>query len=102
MKYFLSAAIIATLVLWTNYTVANARSTEMSVAAVNQAQSKLVLNQASVDQLTAVPGLGRVKAQAIVDHIATHGAITSEAELTKVRGIGEKLAERVAQFVSFD
>ncbi|CAM5206299.1 ComEA family DNA-binding protein [Alishewanella longhuensis] len=101
MKQLIAAMSLAVTVLFANYVLANTNTQEITKVAA-EASTKLRLNQASVEQLTAVPGLGQVKAQAVVDHIAEHGAIKSEAELTKVKGIGEKLAARVAQYVSFD
>lgn len=102
MKQIVIAVFMASLVLLANYSLANNTTQDVTRAAVTAASSKLQLNQADVEQLVAIPGLGRVKAQAIVDHISQHGQITSEADLTKVKGIGEKLAARVAEYVSFD
>jgi len=102
MKQIIAAMVMAAMVLFTNHTLATSNAQEVTKVAATEASSKVQLNQASVEQLVAVPGLGRVKAQAIVEHIGEHGPITSEAELTKVKGIGDKLAARVAQYVSFD
>ena len=102
MKNLIVATLLATAVLVANYSLANSNVQEVTKATASQASSKLRLNQASVEQLVAVPGLGKVKAEAIVAHISANGAISSEAELTKVKGIGPKLAARVAQYVSFD
>lgn len=102
MKNLLISAILAAALLYTNALLANASSTQMSQVAVAEASAKVKLNQATVEQLAAVPGLGKVKAQAIIDYVQEHGAIKSESELIKVKGIGEKLAARVAQHVSFE
>jgi competence protein ComEA len=48
------------------------------------------LNTATVDQLEALPGVGPVLAQHIVDHRAQHGGFRSVAELRDVNGIGER------------
>lgn len=102
MKHLLMSALLSAALLNTNSLLANASVTQMSQVAAAEARAKVNLNQANVEQLAAVPGLGRVKAQAIVDYVREHGAIKSESDLTKVKGIGEKLAARVAQHVSFD
>lgn len=102
MKELLISALLATLVLTANYSLANTSGQPLTKTAAAEASTKLKLNQASAEQLAAVPGLGKVKAQAIVDYVKENGAIKSEAELTKVKGIGEKLAARVAEHVSFD
>lgn len=102
MKQIIAAMVMAAMVLFTNHTLANNKVQEVTKVAATEASSKVRLNQASVEQLVAVPGLGRVKAQAIVEHIGEHGPIANEADLTKVKGVGAKLAARVAQYVSFD
>jgi competence protein ComEA len=102
MKHLLISAFLASLVIGANVCLANANTQQVSKAVAVEAGTKLKLNQASAEQLSAVPGLGKVKAQAIVDYVQEHGAIKSEAELTKVKGIGNKLAAKVAEYVSFD
>ncbi len=101
MKKLVLSAMLAALVLGANYTLANT-SGQTLTRATAEVSTKLKLNQASVEQLTAIPGLGKVKAQAILDHISEHGEIKSQAELTKVKGIGDKLAAKVAEYVSFE
>lgn len=102
MKHLLISALLAALVIGANVSLANTNTQQVSKTAAAEASTKLKLNQASAEQLAAVPGLGKVKAQAIVDYVQQHGAIKSEADLTKVKGIGNKLAAKVAEYVSFD
>jgi|GEM_PF-1312010 len=63
--------------------------------------TKLSINKASPEQLTAIPGIGQKKAQAILEYIKTNGPIKDPKQLTEVKGIGEKLAAKIAEFVSF-
>lgn len=52
------------------------------------------LNEAGIDELDTLPGIGPATAQAIVDHREQHGPFASVDELIDVRGIGEaKLAQ---------
>lgn len=48
------------------------------------------LNTATMDQLNALPGVGPVLAQHIVDYRTQHGGFRSVDELRKVSGIGER------------
>ncbi|RVU37717.1 helix-hairpin-helix domain-containing protein [Rheinheimera riviphila] len=63
--------------------------------------TKLSINKASPEQLTAIPGIGQKKAQAILDYIKANGPIKDPKQLTEVKGIGDKLAAKIAEFVSF-
>ena len=48
------------------------------------------LNQATLEQLESLPGVGPVTAQKILDYRTSHGAFGSLDELLDVDGIGEK------------
>lgn len=48
-----------------------------------------------------MPGIGEKKAQAIKDYISANGPIKDQKQLTEVKGIGDKLAAKVAEHVSF-
>lgn len=75
------------------------------VAKVNPAASKqsakLSINSASAEQLLAIPGIGQKKAESILAYIKANGPIKDPKQLTEVKGIGEKLALKIAEFVSF-
>ena len=57
------------------------------------------LNQATVDQLDTLPGVGPVTAQKILDWREQHGRFTRSDELQEVDGIGPKTYARIAPHV---
>ena len=59
------------------------------------AAAPIDLNAASVEQLVAVPGIGKSLAQRIVDFRQKNGPFKSVDELLKVQGIGEKSLEKL-------
>lgn len=59
-----------------------------SVAAHADAPPRVDLNRASVEELMSLPGVGAVKAQAIVEHRRT-APFRKPEELLQVRGIGD-------------
>ncbi|MBR5497688.1 MAG: ComEA family DNA-binding protein [Clostridia bacterium] len=61
---------------------------------VSQADKRININTATVEELTALSGVGEKKAQAIVDYRNENGYFTSVEELTNVSGIGEKTLEK--------
>ena len=60
----------------------------LALAAVN-------INTATKEELDALPGIGPVKAQAILDYRKTHGSFKSVEELKDVKGIGAKRYEKL-------
>ncbi len=53
-------------------------------------QKAININTATLEQLEALPGVGPVSAQRILDRRAEIGAFKSVEQLVEVKGIGEK------------
>ena len=62
----------------------------------------LNINDATKDQLETLPGVGPVKAQAILDWRTANGPFHSLSELDSVHGIGPKTLESLEPLVSFE
>ena len=57
------------------------------------------LNRATLQELDALPGVGPVLAQRILDWRAEHGRFTTIDELQEVKGIGERTFAELAKHV---
>jgi competence protein ComEA len=58
------------------------------------------LNSATVEQLDALPGVGPVTAQKIVDYREAHGAFSSVDDLDAIPGIGPARLEQLRELVA--
>ncbi len=60
------------------------------------------LNNASAKELTAIPGIGVVKANAIVEYRKKIGMFTSISQLKEVKGIGPTTVEKISKYLKID
>jgi competence protein ComEA len=76
-------------------------ATEGSTAAPSAQPSggSVDLNRATVQELDALPGVGPVLAQRIVDWRTKNGRFTSIEELQEIKGIGERTFAEISQYV---
>jgi competence protein ComEA len=65
-----------------------------------KAVEKVNLNRASADELQALPGVGPVLAQRMVDWRKAHGRYRTVEELQEVKGIGKKRMEQLRPLVT--
>ena len=73
-------------------------SSENSLSTTEQ-NHKINLNQATITQLMDLPGIGEVKAGAIIQYRQEHGGFRSVEELLQVSGIGRAIYAQVADSV---
>ena len=59
----------------------------------------LDLNQACASDLEAIPGIGPVLAERIIQYRDTHGPFTQVEELIKINGIGAKNLEKIRPYL---
>ena len=57
------------------------------------------INKATVEGLTAIPGIGKVMAQRIVAWREEHGPFRRVEDLMKIKGIGEKSFDKIRPYV---
>ncbi len=69
-------------------------------AAIPSSTNPLDLNTASLEQLQLLPGIGAVKAHAIVDFRSVHGPFGEISEITSVPGIGPVTLENINHLIT--
>lgn len=57
------------------------------------------VNEATAAELEKLPGIGPAKAAAIVEYVRANGPLESVDELLEVKGIGEKILEKIRPYV---
>ena len=60
------------------------------------------INTATEDQLMKLPGIGEVRAAAIIAYRSRHGAFSGEEDIMQVSGIGNALFENIRDFITVD
>lgn len=66
------------------------------------ARYRVDLATADAETLALLPGIGPTRARAMIAHRAARGPWRSPADLTAVRGLGPRLAARIAPHCTFD
>ncbi|MBE0506213.1 MAG: helix-hairpin-helix domain-containing protein [Marinospirillum sp.] len=84
-----------------NATAIASSMSESTQAVAQQASQRININHASAEQLAALPGIGPVKADAIITLREQKGGFTSSSELQEVRGIGSATVTRLEPLISF-
>lgn len=64
-------------------------------------EDKVNINTAGSEDLMLLPGIGAVKAQAIIEWRKTNGPFISEKQLTQVHGIGDKTLAGLKEYIEF-
>jgi competence ComEA-like helix-hairpin-helix protein len=66
-------------------------------------QQRLInINSLKVDELTRLPGVGQKLAQRMLEYRQLHGPFRSKAELMQVKGIGEKKFEQLKDLIALE
>ena len=71
----------------------------MVFAESNAGQATMDLNAATVKELSALPGVGKKRAQAIVAYRAENGRFESVDEIKKIDGIGKKTFKKISELI---
>jgi len=98
MKKILTSLAIVSAMAFQTYAV-NAQENMSMPSQQAEVSEKINLNTASIDELTSLPGIGKSKAQAIVNYREDVGKFLEVEQLTEVKGIGPKMLSKIEHFV---
>lgn len=67
----------------------------------NSKQETVNINTATLEELQTIKGIGKKKAEAILQYRKEHGAFRTKEDLLQVKGIGKKALEAIESQVTF-
>jgi competence ComEA-like helix-hairpin-helix protein len=74
-------------------------SADLKVNLITTPSQRIGLNEASVDELIRISGIGPVLAQRIVAYRQEYGDFRTIAEIKHVKGIGQRKFEKIKDFL---
>ena len=66
----------------------------------NENLGRININTATIEELTSIPGIGKVTAQRIVEYRQKYGKFYSVTDLLKVKGIGKSTLENIRPYIT--
>ena len=76
------------------------KSEETQQQADNTTNSLISINDASIEQLTTLPGIGKSKANDIIGYRNQNGKFQTIDDIKKVKGIGESVFEKIKDSIT--
>ena len=73
---------------------------ESDVNVSNEKSNKISINNATLEELLTLNGIGETKAKAIIEYREKNGAFSSLEDLTKVDGIGQALFDKIKENIT--
>lgn len=90
MKTLISTILTIALLTMPSITLNQVYAKESPVMENSAVQMKVNVNKATIEQLSALKGIGVKRAEAIIEYRTTYGEFKSVEDLLNVKGIGEK------------
>ena len=69
-------------------------------ACIDEEEKLVNINNCTIDELMEVKGIGKVKAEAIIEYRKNNGNFNSIEDIKKVDGIGESLFEKIKIYIT--
>jgi comEA protein len=98
MKYFLVKGFVFPLVL--AFAVLSVTAAPFNPE--DTPAKKININSASAKELQTLPQVGAVVAQRIIDYREKHGKFSKIEEIMKVKGIGEKMFQKLKPLITVE
>ncbi|MFB1036153.1 MAG: helix-hairpin-helix domain-containing protein [Sinobacterium sp.] len=93
MKKLIFILLFSSIFLTTSANLAIADTTKSKISQKHMA--KVNINTASLKQLISLPGVGKTKAAAIIEYRTKNGKFKSVEDLMNVKGVGEKMLQKL-------
>ena len=77
------------------------KATSSNTTPSNSKQGTININTATLEELQTIKGIGKKKAEAILQYRKEHGAFRTKEDLLQVKGIGKKALEAIESQVNF-
>lgn len=78
----------------------NALKNDACITENTTTSSKVSINNASLEQLQTLPGIGESKAKDIISYREQNGPFTKIEDITKVSGIGENVFTKIKDYIT--
>lgn len=63
---------------------------------------KININTATIEELNALPGIGPVLAQAVIDYRTENGPYRDVSDLLNVHGLGQKTLDKILEYITVE
>ena len=93
---------IITKIYWIVLSVCMVSLLAGGVSFAGDGVGKVNINQATVKELSGLPGIGKKKAEAVVAYRNENGAFTHVDDIRKVDGIGKKTLEKIRGYLTVE
>ncbi len=75
---------------------------ETTETVAEEANVKVNINTATAEELSTLEGIGEMKAESIIEYRNNHGHFTKVEDLKNVKGIGDKIFEKIKDQITVE